>query len=301
VGELGARLREAREELELTLDEVEDRTRIRRAFIEALEEERFADLPGDVYARGFIRNYASLLGLDAEELIEAYGRAVRRPEKAMPQVLDEPLHKRRWSPNWRTVLLASLGVAAAAVLIWSIYGYVYVRRGPWPPWAREAVAVQTPSSARETPAQGARVTATPTTEPYDAPTPTRVTSSEAPANPTPTQPPPTSPPKPTDTPVPTATDTPTPSPTPTRAGNIVVEARLIAKTYLDVRVDGERVFVGIPEAGQHQQWTAQEIISLRIGNAGGVRLIVNGVDVGIMGEPQQVIDVQYTLDTLPQG
>jgi len=48
VGEIGNRLREARENRGLTLEQVEDATRIRRIFLEALEEERFDELPHDL-------------------------------------------------------------------------------------------------------------------------------------------------------------------------------------------------------------------------------------------------------------
>jgi len=56
VSDLGNQLREAREAAGLSLPDVEEATRIRRALLQALEEERFSDLPGDVYTKGFIRN-----------------------------------------------------------------------------------------------------------------------------------------------------------------------------------------------------------------------------------------------------
>ena len=69
MAELGQQLRAAREARGLGIDDVAQGTRIRPAYVRALEEERFADLPAPVYVRGFLRNYATFLGLDAEELI----------------------------------------------------------------------------------------------------------------------------------------------------------------------------------------------------------------------------------------
>ena len=135
--------------------------------------------------------------------------------------------------------------------------------------------------------------------PLDDQIATPTARSQAAARPTDTVSAPTATLSPTHTPLPTATATISPTPAP--AESIRVEARLLAKTYVEIRVDGELIYVDILEAGQDQTWTATEEITLRIGNAGGIRLIVNGVDVGIMGEPQQVIDVEYTLDTLPNA
>jgi cytoskeleton protein RodZ len=65
----GADLREARERLGWALEDVAAELRIRLPYLEALEEGRLALLPGHVYAVAFMRSYARLLGLDAEEMV----------------------------------------------------------------------------------------------------------------------------------------------------------------------------------------------------------------------------------------
>src|SRR5438876_860666 len=69
---IGERLRNAREAKGLTLAVAETLTRIRATYLSALEEEQFARLPGAVYARGYLRTYALALGLDPDDLMEAY-------------------------------------------------------------------------------------------------------------------------------------------------------------------------------------------------------------------------------------
>src|SRR5258708_39756341 len=69
---LGSKLKQAREARGVPLHEVEWATKIKAAYLEALEAEDFASIPGAVYARGFIRTYARYLGLDAEPLIADY-------------------------------------------------------------------------------------------------------------------------------------------------------------------------------------------------------------------------------------
>lgn len=71
---LGDRLRKAREALGLSIEDVHDATKIRIAYLIAMEEDRFYELPGDVYARGFLKNVAKVTGLDGDELVSLYDR-----------------------------------------------------------------------------------------------------------------------------------------------------------------------------------------------------------------------------------
>lgn len=70
--EIGRRLRAAREQKGLSLEVVEDETKIRRKYIEALEAGDEAELPGDAYLKGFLRTYGNYLGLDGPALVEEY-------------------------------------------------------------------------------------------------------------------------------------------------------------------------------------------------------------------------------------
>ncbi len=70
--EIGSSLRGARMRQGLELSEVERETRIRAKYLGALEDERFDVLPGDAYAKGFLRTYADYLGLDAQRFVDEY-------------------------------------------------------------------------------------------------------------------------------------------------------------------------------------------------------------------------------------
>ncbi len=67
---IGAILRERRERAGITLADVEKATRIRQRYLLALESDEWHLLPGEVVGRGFLRNYASFLGLDPDPLIQ---------------------------------------------------------------------------------------------------------------------------------------------------------------------------------------------------------------------------------------
>jgi hypothetical protein len=76
---LGEWLREARQRKGLTFTEIERTTRINRHYLEALETEHFDVLPAPVYARGFLRSYARMLGLDPEMAVGMMPADLPRP------------------------------------------------------------------------------------------------------------------------------------------------------------------------------------------------------------------------------
>jgi len=69
MSDIGGQLRAAREEQGLSLDQIQKATRIKRAYLEAIEANRFDQLPSPVQVRGFVRSYAGQLGLDADSLL----------------------------------------------------------------------------------------------------------------------------------------------------------------------------------------------------------------------------------------
>lgn len=71
---LGAILRTSRERKGLELDDVAEVTHVRKEYLKALEEGRYADLPEDVYARNFLRLYAQAVGLESEKLLDMFAR-----------------------------------------------------------------------------------------------------------------------------------------------------------------------------------------------------------------------------------
>lgn len=75
---------------------------------------------------------------------------------------------------------------------------------------------------------------------------------------------------------------------------ITVALAVTEESWLRVTVDGRRVFQGLMYAGDTGTWTAQREVELRIGNAGGVTLSVNGRDLGVAGHPRQVVTRRFT-------
>lgn len=78
--EIGARLKEAREEKNISLDSLQETTKIQKRYLVAIEEGNLQILPGKFYARAFIKEYANAVGLDPNELLEEYKEEVPKTE-----------------------------------------------------------------------------------------------------------------------------------------------------------------------------------------------------------------------------
>ncbi|MCF6410638.1 helix-turn-helix domain-containing protein [Pseudalkalibacillus salsuginis] len=70
--ELGQRLKETRLEKQLSYEQLQDKTKIQKRYLQAIEEGKYSVLPGAFYARAFIKNYAEAVGLDPEVLFEEH-------------------------------------------------------------------------------------------------------------------------------------------------------------------------------------------------------------------------------------
>jgi len=99
MSELGQLLKKARTQRGLTLDDLQETTKIRKRYLEAIEEGNYKVLPGNFYVRAFIRSYAEAVDLDPAEVLKLY-----RPETAEPPVETkaEPVRRRRRKPPRNT-------------------------------------------------------------------------------------------------------------------------------------------------------------------------------------------------------
>lgn len=77
--EIGNQLRETRLAKGLTLQDVEEATKIRVKYIDALEKEQFDLLPGKVYVIAFLRNYARFLGINDDDLVQQFKAINAKP------------------------------------------------------------------------------------------------------------------------------------------------------------------------------------------------------------------------------
>lgn len=82
MSQIGDYLKEGRAKKGLTIEEVAEGTGIRTQYLEALERGEYSKIPGDVFIKGFLRNYGNYLGLDGNEIVEEYKRCSTRDKLA---------------------------------------------------------------------------------------------------------------------------------------------------------------------------------------------------------------------------
>lgn len=117
---VGTILREARNRRKVELSEVEAATRIRFRYLRAIEDEEWDVLPGGVYTRGFIRTYASFLGLDGDRLVGDYRESVEPWHRDVDEPQAQSQSGAGGSGGPRGVALAGLvvlAVIAVAVIV----------------------------------------------------------------------------------------------------------------------------------------------------------------------------------------
>ncbi len=127
---IGDVLKRARTRQGIEIREVEERTKIRTKYLRALESEDWDVLPSPAYAKGFLRTYAQLLGIDADAVVDEYRRQVEsRVAPDSPLRIGEPVLEGRRRPGepppgrFGPLVLVGLGVLAA-VGIFLVVGLV---------------------------------------------------------------------------------------------------------------------------------------------------------------------------------
>jgi transcriptional regulator with XRE-family HTH domain len=135
----GERLRQERESRNITLQEMSESTKIALHCFKLLENDDFANLPGGLYNKGYVRAYAQFIGLDPEPLLKAYALAQQTQEPEASEHNSEVSHAlspsatsgwdgatgtrlRSWQRTWLLVPFA--------VILVGIVGWSYFRGGP---------------------------------------------------------------------------------------------------------------------------------------------------------------------------
>ena len=258
VSMIGDTLRQERERQELTVQDVEHGTSIRSIYIEALENGDYDKLPGVVYAKGFVKNYANFLNLDGDALSKEFvaevsppppvvetveGEAAAVEEKPVAEVhkagktkiteLQEPNVKVSRKSRGGSSSSNNMLIVAAVVLIALLAGgfWYYTQNSP------ETVAK------------------------VDQPVQPEVT-------------------QPAENPVAAAVP----------QDGVNIQARFNNDCWTRVFVDGAFVYEGMPAAGQVLDWHGVDNVTIRVGNASAIEISMNGQNVGVLGATGEVVE-----------
>jgi cytoskeletal protein RodZ len=117
---LGTHLKHERELRQVSLEELSQTTRIPLKMLEHIEADRFDELPGDVFARGFLKSYARALGLSPATIVERFDAdAAPEPEAAPAPIaaITPPERGRRFGIAIALVILLILFTLALSIVL----------------------------------------------------------------------------------------------------------------------------------------------------------------------------------------
>ena len=284
--DLGENLKQQREMLGFSLEEVERHTHIRMHYLEALEAGNLSGLPSPVQGRGMLQNYATFLGMDSEPVLLRYadGLQAQHAEKRAAQPVSpetKPVRRRTRMPILRSfpgdwVLGAVLIVGVVAFVIWGTIRITSFQAAPDAVETVPSIAEALQATPEDSLAELPPPTETPLPEPAEAETSAGVDDN-------PDLPPPeeNSP----ETPVPTVSDAP-----------VQVYVSVLRRAWMRVTVDGDTEFEGRVVPGSAYSFSGDFQIEILTGNGAALQIFFNETDLGVMGVYGEVIYRVFTAD-----
>lgn len=277
---IGAQLSARRQQIELTLQEVEQNTHIPEHYLTRLEKGDFDSFPSPTQARGMLGNYADFLGLESDALLLQYAealqarfqaRAAAKPQPARPKFTRPSLPPLKFRlPEWAQPLLTR-DVAFGALMGILLLGFITFSIG-------RVLETRASQSIEPTaPALGSLL------EPTDTPDPLNNNAANGGESIN-------------------LLGSPTPTSTPGFLGDATVQAssgninlRLLSlqRVWMRVTVDGQVQFEGRTNPGQNYSYSANGQIVLLTGNGAGLRAFLNDQDMGIVGLFGEVSNVVF--------
>jgi cytoskeleton protein RodZ len=281
---IGRILEQKRKEKGLSLDEVEQATKIRKRYLDGLERDDYAVLPAGVYAQGFLKTYANYLGLDGEALSRQL-KSRRKPRRerginynAEPENgFEEPLiaptglqgtEKRRFPTSAVVTLLVA--VLVLAVVIGALY---FVGRG-----------VEASRSGEDNPPPAQPAENSPKQDPEKVVSKEEAKEAGAQNN--------EAAGSKEDAGNAGAEDAQQSAPPDTLRVSIRVSDR---PSWLLIRTDGTPVYEQVAEPGFSRTFEADRRLYIRGGDAGAVTMEINGQDAGTLGQPYNIGEKNFTL------
>jgi cytoskeletal protein RodZ len=278
--EVGRQMRLRREKLGLSLSDVEQFTRLRRMYLQAIEEGRFEDLPSSVQGRGMVTNYAHFLEMDQDAVSNLYAEglesqrreklrekwAPREPTIRVSVRLPEKL-RRLLSPD---LLFGSLVVVALFVFIFWGASQIFGGRNDTTPTAAPSISEMLQNTTTPTMMQETTAITTLVENGQESTTPVVTQPAAQPA-----------------TPIATANAAP-------------LQLYIVAqqRAWMRVTVDGVVEFEGRIVPGNAYTFSGKERILLVSGNGAALEAYFNQEYLGSLGELGEVINLDFSLEGL---
>lgn len=279
---IGETLRHAREQQGISLDQAEEDTKIRRRYLEALEDEEYEVIPGAVYAKGFLRNYAGYLGLNPEEVMIEYKlkqrpvkEAVVETENDKPDIAESISKRRAAQRTNRKIYRLTVVVAAVAIITFALYSMIS-KNSENNPGQDQGNGTQQTEQNNNAENQGGGQT--------------QNQNQNSTGN---------KPEEPAKTPEESTSDSGSGDQGNQNSGTAAKQVSLVLAVgnqpcWARVTVDGKTVFTGNLASGETKSFQGKDKIVFRLGNAGAVNVNINGKPRGVLGAPGQVVTQEVT-------
>lgn len=259
---LGENFQRAREAKGLTLEEAAARTRILPQYLKAVEDNNYAKLPDEVFSKGFVRSYARLLGLDEGAVIRQFDEsggqfyAKRAERESLKQQLEE--EERRKKTN-RNIVIGAVSVVLLVLFVLMGRGRDRTEPRPLP---EPVPSIALPAPAPELPRTD------PSTSAGDSDSRPLSGQSEVERN--------------------FSGVLPLEGIAPDGRKKLVLDVEAVERCWVKVQADQAATQEVLLNPGDRVRWKAQERLTLTLGNAGGVRVSLNGKLQGPYGGSGQV-------------
>ena len=268
---LGKYLKNQRESKKISLREVAKNTRVREHILRAIEEDRQNLLPPATYVKGFLLAYAKYLRLDPNDVLLRYERALK-VEFITPPSIQSPGPKQEIPPTqastpkqkvlWNTKQTWVVGGVIVASFVVFYFFSPYSSKPPMEPIPGKLVEKKSPI------APSPPVTATP-----HAPEGKPVVQEKKPLTPS----------------------APVTATTPVQEKKAIsLQLKAIEETWLSLQADDQSGKEMILKPGEGTTIQASGRILMKLGNAGGLDLVLNGKPVGKSGRSGEVLNLIVT-------
>jgi len=273
---LGEWLRTQRVARGVGLDEIVDSTKISLRYLEAIEQDRYDALPAPIFVRGFLREYARVVGLDSDEVVNLY--LISKPATMRP----DPIPASAAPPPNRSALV---GYVIIVGLLLALFVGIAAAISYWYGRDEGAAAEDAPATSTVVPPAAASVEPETTPEAKDAPEVEGASSEDGAgvlASAEVAEPVESVPLAPPGAPEAVALGRPSPrEASPTSAEPLRVVLDFQQDCWVEVTVDGRRRASELKAGGETLALEANEYVQLTLGNAPAVRVEVDGRAVSL--------------------
>jgi cytoskeleton protein RodZ len=267
-GDLGKKLREARERKGVSLRQIANSTKIAVAVLEGLERNDISKLPGGIFGRGFVRSFATEVGLDPETTIQEFIVQFRDDSVAVGHPPSEQIEDNEVLESKRRMARTFLGLIGLSIPVAAVITYFGFAGRHEPVVTTEGLTASVVTPARADPFETGDASAAGASAPHagsDNPSPTPVAPNGR------------------------------PGPDGPLVDRMVVKLAVTRACWISATVDGRKEMEQLLNPGDDRSLDVRNELALSVGDAGALIMTINGVEARPLGKSGEVVKARLNL------